>query len=82
MICFFINIKKSIPLFRPEYVYRPDSGNSGDSSRNKLVHSPEFFMTCSVPVFGTNRNIPAGTERNLEPWFSFPSNLFSNKNIK
>ena len=58
-----------LSLFQPEYVYRPDSGNSGNSGRNKTVHSPEFFMTCSVPVFGTDRNIPTvptGTERNLE----------------
>ena len=28
-------------------------------------------MTCFVPIFGTDRNIPAvpaGTERNLKPW--------------
>ena len=70
---FFLLIsEKSISLFRPEYVYRPDSDNSGDSGLNKLVHSPEFFMTCSVPVFGTDRNIPAvptRTERNLEPCY-------------
>ena len=40
-----------------------------------MVHKAKFFMTCSVPVFGTDRNIPAvpaGTERNLKPWFSHP----------
>ena len=67
-------IEKSIPLFRLEYVYRPDSDNSDnsdDSGRNKSLHSPEFFMTYSVPIFGTDRNIPtvpAGTKRSLEPW--------------
>ena len=69
---FFLLIsEKSIPLFRSEYVYWPDFGNSGNSGRNKPVHSPEFFMTCSVLIFETDQNIlavSAGTERNLEPW--------------
>ena len=82
---FFLLIsEKSIPLFRLEYVYRPDSGNSGDSGRNKPVHSPEFFMTCSVPVFGTDQNIPAvptGTERNLEPWLCVGTKILEFRQI-
>ena len=46
-------------------------------------------MTCFVPVFGTDRNIPAvpaGTERNLKLWSALQSFLYSatilyNKNV-
>ena len=68
---FLINFKTEnfIPLFRPFRKFRPDSGNSGHSGRNKTVQKTKFFMTRSVPVFGTDRNIPAvpaGMERNLK----------------
>ena len=80
---FFLLISENfIPLFRPEYVYWPDSGNSGNSGRNKPVHNPKFFMTCSVSFFGTDRNIPvvpAGTEQNLKPWFIHPKVVISRK---
>ena len=69
MICFFINIRKIYSSVPARIRIQSDSGNSNDSGRNKLVHSPEFFMTCSVPVFGTDRNIPAvpvfGIDRNI-----------------